>query len=170
MPDVSLRRAFYWGLQFPSYQFHMASAISCNALTALRRSPSCILPAACETVSWHVCTGSLEEDSGVWLGTINAISPVASPLSAPPLCAPSIMKAVAVAVAVADSAGDKKGHICPPSNAAHPRDRWESLFVYSFICKFTNMRGKVDGLNTPMECVRVPAAGAGIRSLRCAQF
>ncbi|KAG6333072.1 hypothetical protein ID866_6023 [Astraeus odoratus] len=46
---------------------------------------------------------------------------------------------------------EKKGHICPPSNANHPSDRWESLFVYSFICKFTNLRGKVEGLETPMD-------------------
>ncbi|KAK0465606.1 uncharacterized protein EV420DRAFT_1515109 [Desarmillaria tabescens] len=46
---------------------------------------------------------------------------------------------------------DFKDHICPPSNATHPSDRWESLFVYSFICKFTNLRGKVDGLETPMD-------------------
>ncbi|KAG2156646.1 uncharacterized protein EDB93DRAFT_1127686 [Suillus bovinus] len=46
---------------------------------------------------------------------------------------------------------EKKGHICPPSNAKHPSDRWESLFVYSFICKFTNLRSKVEGLETPMD-------------------
>ncbi|KIO08612.1 hypothetical protein M404DRAFT_366444 [Pisolithus tinctorius Marx 270] len=46
---------------------------------------------------------------------------------------------------------EKKGHICPPSNAKHPSDRWESLFVYSFICRFTNLRGKVEGLETPMD-------------------
>ncbi|KAJ4485839.1 hypothetical protein J3R30DRAFT_3655172 [Lentinula aciculospora] len=44
-----------------------------------------------------------------------------------------------------------KGHVCPPSDAKHPSDRWESLFVYSFICKFTNLRGKVEGLETPMD-------------------
>ncbi|KAK7058377.1 hypothetical protein VNI00_002011 [Paramarasmius palmivorus] len=44
-----------------------------------------------------------------------------------------------------------KGHICPPSNAIHPSDRWESLFIYSFICKFTKLRGKVEGLETPMD-------------------
>ncbi|KAH9858015.1 hypothetical protein C2E23DRAFT_802329 [Lenzites betulinus] len=46
---------------------------------------------------------------------------------------------------------EKKGHICPPSNAKHPMDRWESLFVYGFICRFTNLRGKVDGFNSPMD-------------------
>ncbi|KAJ7170061.1 hypothetical protein C8R46DRAFT_1091016 [Mycena filopes] len=44
-----------------------------------------------------------------------------------------------------------KGHVCPPSNATHPSGRWESLFVYSFICKFTNLRAKVEGLETPMD-------------------
>ncbi|KAJ7751300.1 hypothetical protein DFH07DRAFT_826810 [Mycena maculata] len=46
---------------------------------------------------------------------------------------------------------DKKGHVCPPSNATHPSGRWESLFVYAFICKFTNLRAKVEGLETPMD-------------------
>ncbi|TRM66101.1 hypothetical protein BD626DRAFT_486735 [Schizophyllum amplum] len=46
---------------------------------------------------------------------------------------------------------DKRGHICPPSDAKHPSDRWESLFVYAFICRFTNLRGKVEGLETPMD-------------------
>lgn len=46
---------------------------------------------------------------------------------------------------------DIKAHVCPPSAAIHPADRWESLFVYSFICKFTNLRHKVEGLETPME-------------------
>jgi hypothetical protein len=48
---------------------------------------------------------------------------------------------------------EKKGHVCPPSNAKHPSDRWESMFVYSFICKFTHLRGKIEGLETPMESV-----------------
>ncbi|KAF5323365.1 hypothetical protein D9611_005668 [Ephemerocybe angulata] len=46
---------------------------------------------------------------------------------------------------------DKKPHVCPPSDAEHPRDRWESLFVYSFICKYTNLRHKVEGLESPMD-------------------
>lgn len=46
---------------------------------------------------------------------------------------------------------EKKGHICPPSDASHPADKWESLYVYSFICKFTSLRSKVEGLETPME-------------------
>ncbi|KAL0068672.1 hypothetical protein AAF712_004388 [Marasmius tenuissimus] len=44
-----------------------------------------------------------------------------------------------------------RGHVCPQSNAIHPSDRWESLFIYSFICKFTKLRGKVEGLETPMD-------------------
>lgn len=52
-----------------------------------------------------------------------------------------------------DFTTEKKGHICPPSKATHPCNRWECLFVYAFICKFTNLRGKTDGLNSPMECV-----------------
>ncbi|KAF8807826.1 hypothetical protein BYT27DRAFT_7189920 [Phlegmacium glaucopus] len=46
---------------------------------------------------------------------------------------------------------DKRPHICPPSDAVHPSDRWESLFIYSFICKFTNLRQKIEGLETPMD-------------------
>ncbi|PPQ71464.1 hypothetical protein CVT26_011243 [Gymnopilus dilepis] len=45
----------------------------------------------------------------------------------------------------------KRPHVCPPSDATHPKDRWESLFVYSFICKFTNLRHKVEGLESPMD-------------------
>lgn len=46
---------------------------------------------------------------------------------------------------------EKKGHVCPPSDAHRPADTWESLYVYSFICKFTGLRSKVEGLDTPME-------------------
>ena len=52
-----------------------------------------------------------------------------------------------------DHALDKKGHICPPSAATHPSNRWESLFVYGFICRFTQLRAKVEGFHTPMEYV-----------------
>ena len=55
--------------------------------------------------------------------------------------------------ATVDFAAEKKGHVCPPSKATHPCNRWECLFVYAFICKFTNLRGKTDGLNSPMESV-----------------
>ncbi|GJE85822.1 hypothetical protein PsYK624_019010 [Phanerochaete sordida] len=51
----------------------------------------------------------------------------------------------------ADVDSEPKGHVCPPSNATHPRDRWESLFVYGFICRFTTLRGKVEGLDSPMN-------------------
>ncbi|KAJ7631142.1 hypothetical protein FB45DRAFT_917623 [Roridomyces roridus] len=44
-----------------------------------------------------------------------------------------------------------KGHRCPPPTARHPSGRWESAFVYSFICKYTNLRAKVEGLETPMD-------------------
>ncbi|KAH9937290.1 uncharacterized protein B0H18DRAFT_969961 [Fomitopsis serialis] len=47
--------------------------------------------------------------------------------------------------AAVEAATDKKGHVCPPSNATHPRDRWEAAFVYSFICKFTQLRAKTGG-------------------------
>ncbi|RPD55906.1 hypothetical protein L226DRAFT_528548 [Lentinus tigrinus ALCF2SS1-7] len=50
-----------------------------------------------------------------------------------------------------DTSSDKKGHICPPSNAKHPSDRWESLFVYGFICRFTQLRAKVEGFHSPMD-------------------
>jgi hypothetical protein len=47
----------------------------------------------------------------------------------------------------------KVGHVCPPSNATHPAGRWETMFVYSFIRRFTSLRGKIEGLESPMECV-----------------
>ncbi|KZT75020.1 hypothetical protein DAEQUDRAFT_720229 [Daedalea quercina L-15889] len=53
--------------------------------------------------------------------------------------------------AAAETAAEKKGHVCPPSNATHPHDRWEAAFVYSFICKFTQLRTKVEGLDSPMD-------------------
>ncbi|KAF7784080.1 hypothetical protein Agabi119p4_245 [Agaricus bisporus var. burnettii] len=46
---------------------------------------------------------------------------------------------------------ERKGHVCPPSTATHPMDRWESLFVYAFILKFTNLKGKIQGFETPMD-------------------
>ncbi|KXN88772.1 hypothetical protein AN958_06640 [Leucoagaricus sp. SymC.cos] len=46
---------------------------------------------------------------------------------------------------------DRKGHVCPPSDATHPSDRWESLFVYSFILKFTNLKEKILGFESPMD-------------------
>lgn len=50
-------------------------------------------------------------------------------------------------------ASDKKGHVCPPSDAKHPSDRWETAFVYAFILKFTNLQSKLEGFETPMEYV-----------------
>ena len=44
-----------------------------------------------------------------------------------------------------------KYHVCPPSNATHPRDRWETVFAYSFINKFTDLRKKVEDFNSAME-------------------
>lgn len=40
---------------------------------------------------------------------------------------------------------EPKPHLCPAPSATHPRDRWETMFVYSFVCKFTNLRAKVEG-------------------------
>ncbi|KAF7303177.1 hypothetical protein MKEN_01281400 [Mycena kentingensis (nom. inval.)] len=55
----------------------------------------------------------------------------------------------------APASATARGHVCPETTATwpatHPSGRWESLFVYSFVCKFTNLRGKVDGLETPMD-------------------
>ncbi|KIP05348.1 hypothetical protein PHLGIDRAFT_30978 [Phlebiopsis gigantea 11061_1 CR5-6] len=51
----------------------------------------------------------------------------------------------------ANDVEEPKGHICPPSNATHPMHRWESLFVYGFICRFTQLRSKVEGLDSPMD-------------------
>ena len=44
-------------------------------------------------------------------------------------------------------------HVCPPSDAKHPKDRWETLFVYTFLCKFTQLRTRVEGFESPMEYV-----------------
>ncbi|KZT43742.1 hypothetical protein SISSUDRAFT_1039618 [Sistotremastrum suecicum HHB10207 ss-3] len=46
---------------------------------------------------------------------------------------------------------EKKGHICPPSTATHPRDRWETAFVYAFIGKFSDIKPKIEGLYSPMD-------------------
>ena len=47
---------------------------------------------------------------------------------------------------------EKKPHVCPPSDATHPRDRWETLFAYSFITRFTDLKKKVEDFNNVMEC------------------
>lgn len=67
--------------------------------------------------------------------------------------APAPLPSSTMKPSTSDSATDKKGHICPPSNAKHPSDRWESLFVYGFICRFTQLRAKVEGFHSPMEYV-----------------
>lgn len=38
---------------------------------------------------------------------------------------------------------NKRGHVVPKSTATHPRDRWETLFVYAFIKKFTKLHETV---------------------------
>lgn len=48
---------------------------------------------------------------------------------------------------------EKKGHVCPPSNATHPRDRWETAFVYAFITRFTTMKPKIEGFINVTELV-----------------
>ncbi len=35
----------------------------------------------------------------------------------------------------------------------HPSERWETAFVYAFICKFTSVKKKMEGFDTAMECV-----------------
>lgn len=51
-----------------------------------------------------------------------------------------------------DSDDIPKGHVCPPSKATHPRDRWETVFAYSFILKFTDLKKKVEDFGNVMEC------------------
>ncbi|EJD51911.1 hypothetical protein AURDEDRAFT_55949 [Auricularia subglabra TFB-10046 SS5] len=48
----------------------------------------------------------------------------------------------------------KIGHVCPPSTATHPRDRWETSFVYAFVQRFLangKEKAPVLGLDTPMD-------------------
>lgn len=35
--------------------------------------------------------------------------------------------------------------------ATDPAQRWETAFVYAFICKFTTLRKNIEGFETPME-------------------
>jgi hypothetical protein len=35
------------------------------------------------------------------------------------------------------------GHVCPPSNATHPKDRWDMYYVYMFIRRFTSLRDDI---------------------------
>lgn len=60
-----------------------------------------------------------------------------------------IMPAVATAKA---SIAMPRPHVCPPSNATHPSSRWESMYIYSFILKFTKIRIKVEGFECLLEC------------------
>ncbi|KAH7107054.1 hypothetical protein BKA62DRAFT_685899 [Auriculariales sp. MPI-PUGE-AT-0066] len=47
----------------------------------------------------------------------------------------------------------KKPHVCPPSTAATPRDRWETAFVYAFVKRFIenerDPKSYIFGLETP---------------------
>lgn len=45
------------------------------------------------------------------------------------------------------------GHICPPSSATHPRDRWDMFYVYMFITRFTGLKDDIPGFLTVEECV-----------------
>jgi len=53
---------------------------------------------------------------------------------------------------------NKRGHVVPKSTATHPRDRWETLFVYAFIKKFTKLYETVPGFHSCDELVLFPAA------------
>jgi hypothetical protein len=48
---------------------------------------------------------------------------------------------------------NKRGHVVPRSTAPHPRDRWETLFVYAFINKFTRLHETVPGFHSCDELV-----------------
>jgi hypothetical protein len=48
---------------------------------------------------------------------------------------------------------NKRGHVIPNSTATHPRDRWETLFVYAFIKKFTKIHETVPGFCSCDESV-----------------
>ena len=72
-------------------------------------------------------------------------------LTTPASCFHATTTGLSMKSAPGATVSEKKGHVCPPSNATHPRDRWESLFVYSFVVRFTPLHGKVEGFNTPME-------------------
>lgn len=37
------------------------------------------------------------------------------------------------------------GHVCPPSNATHPKDRWDMYYVYMFIQRFTTLKDEIPG-------------------------
>ena len=48
---------------------------------------------------------------------------------------------------------NKRGHVVPRSTATHPRDRWETLFVFAFIKKFTKLHETVPGFHSCDELV-----------------
>jgi hypothetical protein len=48
---------------------------------------------------------------------------------------------------------NKRGHVVPKSTATHPRDRWETLFVFAFIKKFTKLHETVPGFHSCDELV-----------------
>lgn len=48
---------------------------------------------------------------------------------------------------------NKRGHVVPRSTATHPRDRWETLFVFAFIKKFTKLHETVPGFHSCDESV-----------------
>ena len=71
----------------------------------------------------------------------------------------------------------KKAHVCPPSTATHPRDRWETAFVYSFVKRFLvndkDNKSHIVGLESVAEYVpaarprlSLHVAHRGTRSLR----
>ncbi len=51
----------------------------------------------------------------------------------------------------------KRGHTLPPSKATHPKDRWETLYVYMFIRRFTTLKDEIIGFLSPEECVYHPS-------------
>ena len=53
----------------------------------------------------------------------------------------------------ASASADAVNGSSAPVDSSHPSQRWESAFVYAFICKFTDLRTNVEGFETPMEYV-----------------
>ena len=48
---------------------------------------------------------------------------------------------------------NRRGHVVPMSTATHPRDRWETLFVYAFVKKFTKLHETVPSFYSCDELV-----------------
>lgn len=82
---------------------------------------------------------------------------------------PSLLSRSSSSMAVGENStsSSKKGHVCPPSNATHPRDRWEMAFVYAFITKFTAMKPKIEGFINVTEWVLCHLFCEFRRMLRC---